>query len=453
MIKALLFLFVLTLTTVWSQDYQHPVSWENVGLLEVPNAALKKVDFVAAKSSFSADLSNDAVLAQIFKEYPNGVEVFFPTGDYTFKKQIRMRSNTVLKGANAVLNFELDAEMDCIAAFGKASKDTLFYGAPLSKGQLEIDLAHLDKVDDRSFASGQYYLIVDNDEDLATSSWARRRTGQIVMAKVVSKNEVILYEPLRRDFGEQVRFVPLQMAKGIGIENLEINNLNKTQQQTSNILFRYVRDSWMKEVYSLNCNYAHFTGEFITNCEISNCEFSGAHDYGSGGKGYGVALQFASGDNLILQNEFESLRHSMIVQAGANGNAFIRNDSEDAYWTDVRLPKNAAGDIVLHGNYPYANLFEQNKCNTIVIDRSHGVNGPDNLFFENTMEAYGIYCPKKASDGSQAFINNYIKDYYKWPKNRYHVKGDHFEQHNEIRGKVKPKGSVRFTQRKTFLFR
>jgi hypothetical protein len=95
---------------------------------------------------------------------------------------------------------------------------------------------------------------------------------------------------------------------------------------------------------------------------------------GGGGKGYGIMVQNTSGDCLIENNIFRHLRHSMILQAGSNGNVFGYNYSIDPYWTEVSLPSNAAGDIVLHGNYVYANLFEGNLGQQIVIDDSHGIN-------------------------------------------------------------------------------
>lgn len=436
----------------FAQEYQHPTSWDNVGVLETYEADFPVLNFAEVKASFTGDVNDDIVIQHILRENSGGCQIFFPRGEYVFKKPIKLHSGCVLKGEYASFTFDLDHQHDCIIARGSASKDTLYYGAPLAKGQQEINASFFERVDNQWLIPGQYYLIVDEDEELAESWWARRKTGQIVMPKKVNNDLVVLLEPLRRDFGKNIRFVPLNMVYWVGVEGIEIYNKNKTEQQTSNILFQYCRDSWVKEVRSQYCNYAHFTGEFITNCEIENNEFSDAHDYGSGGKGYGVALQFASGNCLVINNEFVSLRHSMLVQAGANGNAFVRNDSEEAYWTDTRLPKNAAGDIVLHGNYPYANLFERNDCNTIVIDKSHGYNGPDNLFFENTIESYGIYCPRKSSLGPQAFINNYIKDVYRWPRCRYVVKGEHYQQFNTIRKKIKSKGSKRYDSKKSFLF-
>jgi hypothetical protein len=46
--------------------------------------------------------------------------------------------------------------------------------------------------------------------------------------------------------------------------------------------------------------------------------------------------------------------------------------------------------MVLHGNYPFANLFEGNINQNTVIDNSHGKNGPYNTFFRNRSELWGV---------------------------------------------------------------
>lgn len=98
----------------------------------------------------------------------------------------------------------------------------------------------------------------------------------------------------------------------------------------------------------------------------------------------------------------------MLFQAGSNGNVVSYNYSIDPYWTAVSLPSNSAGDIVLHGNYPYMNLIEGNSCQHIVIDDSHGKNGPFNTFLRNRANLYGIFMNTNPSTDSINFIANEI---------------------------------------------
>jgi len=147
-----------------------------------------------------------------------------------------------------------------------------------------------------------------------------------------------------------------------------------------------------------------------------------------------------SNEILIENNIFKRLRHSMILQAGTNGNVFSFNYSYDPFWTSI--PSNSAGDIVLHGNYIFANLFEQNIVQNMVIDNSHGPNGPNNTFFRNRGELYGIFFSATNSPG-QNFIGNEITN-TGFPFNivNYNIIGaNHFLYGNNNKGSIDPPGT------------
>jgi hypothetical protein len=95
------------------------------------------------------------------------------------------------------------------------------------------------------------------------------------------------------------------------------------------------------------------------------------------------------------------------LQAAANGNVIAYNYSYNPYWKEGWFPANAAGDIVLHGNYPYSNLFEGNIVQNLVIDNSHGINGAGNIFFRNRIENYGVVMNGNSGD-NMYFIANEI---------------------------------------------
>jgi len=146
-------------------------------------------------------------------------------------------------------------------------------------------------------------------------------------------------------------------------------------------------------------------------------------------------LHYNAGECLIENNVFKRLRHSMILQAGANGNVLAYNYSTDPYWTDVGLPPDAAGDLVLHGNFPYSNLFEGNIVQNIVIDDSHGTQGPYNTFFRNRAERYGIVMSFLEPTDKQNFIGNEVDG----TLGLFIMAGEgHFSYGNNIKGQVMP---------------
>jgi hypothetical protein len=98
----------------------------------------------------------------------------------------------------------------------------------------------------------------------------------------------------------------------------------------------------------------------------------------------------------------------MLLQAGPNGNVFAYNYSTNPFWTEFFVPSNSAADIVLHGNYPFANLFEGNIASQIIVDNSHGANGPLNTFFRNRINLYGL----NLNNGNQQnFLGNEMTNY------------------------------------------
>ncbi len=195
------------------------------------------------------------------------------------------------------------------------------------------------------------------------------------------------------------------MVTGVGIECLKIKRMDVdlTANQTSNIFFNYAAFCWVKGIESDSANFAHISILNSSNIEVTGSYFHGAFSYGGGGVGYGVVCHLTTGDCLIENNIFKHLRHAMLLQAGTNGNIYAYNYSLQQQRTE--LPSDAAGDIVLHGNYPYANLFEGNIAQNIGGDASHGINGPANVFFRNRALHYGIAFSAGSGDSSVVIYN------------------------------------------------
>ena len=130
----------------------------------------------------------------------------------------------------------------------------------------------------------------------------------------------------------------------------------------------------------------------------------------------------------------------MVLQAGANGNVFAYNYSTEPHWEETVLPANSAGDITLHGNYVYMNLFEGNVVQNIVIDNSHGINGPYNTFYRNRAELWGIFMNSSAGN-YQNFIGNQVTNTGLIPYGYYLLTGTQYEYGNMVKGTVKPSES------------
>lgn len=390
---------------------------------------------------------NDNAINQAIDESKNkAVIIYFPAGIYKFTSPIYLNNNTILSGASAevtVLDFDLNKKNSLINVIGSQTKDTLII-EEIKKSSNIVVVNNSDKL-----AEGDYFQIIPDDNSLITSSWALHTSGQICKVNHINQDTLFLESPVRRDYGQNENPVLIKIIpkENIGIEKLKIIRRDSTPSQTDNIHIDLAVNSFVDCIESENCNFAHIGIRRSSNIEIKGSYFHDAFSYGGGGRAYGVAIQSASGECLVENNIIKHLRHSMLVQSGSNGNVFCYNYSLETYWTDVMLPSNSAGDIVLHGNYPYCNLYEGNIVQNIVIDNSHGKNGPYNTFFRNRAELYGIFMNSNPASDRQNFIGNEITN-EEMLKGMYLLEGEnHFEYGNNVRGAIKPEGTNNLTDK------
>lgn len=433
-----LFFFFLAHFQVFTQNLppERAVDWKLAGkktFFPFPNETFNVSDFGLIGDGKTP---NDLALKELLKwnnEQP--IIVFFPKGKYLFREPITIPSNCLLKGESpdkTELLFYTHNTPSLIQALGKWDNLQTEITENAYQGAQEIWVK-----DSKGFENGQFIQLFFNDKEYVTSEWARYSVGQIVKIKKVQKNRILLESPLRLSYSVKHRpqIQKLQMLQNVGIESLKISRFGGSSKcRAGNISFQYVANGWIKNVESERCAYSHVDLSYCSNVTIMDSYFHEADEYGNGGKGYGVAVQFTSGECLIENNIFQHLRHSMLVQAGANGNVFAYNYSREPFWTEVKLPANAAGDIVLHGNYPYANLFEGNVVQSIVIDKSHGKNGGNNTFLRNRAELYGIFMTDKSAP--QNFIANEIPNKKLFYGNFFLMGKDNLSWGNIIKGRT-----------------
>jgi len=156
-----------------------------------------------------------------------------------------------------------------------------------------------------------------------------------------------------------------------------------------NIYFDYAVNSRVSGVESDSSSGSHVYISRSAQIKVEGSYFHNAFAYdGVSTHGYGVTLAHHSSGSLIVNNIFVYLRHAMMVKTGANGNVFAYNYSRDPFRSEAI--SDFSGDISLHGHYPFANLFEGNIIQNIIIDHYWGPSGPRNTFFRNRAELWGI---------------------------------------------------------------
>ncbi len=387
---SLLFFYVDASTQI--VDPSRSVDWTLAGLRDTSTLGFVEIDIEAEGLVGDGATPNDLALSNLLSSIIDPEVILnFPAGNFLFNKPIHLPGHVILRGQGAeqtTFTMDLNGAGHAFNVQGKRiNSDTT---SMIISGVRDSN--HVIVVDPTVFKPGDWVQIIQFDTDLITSSWAEGSVGQIVKIREIIDTMIEFDSPLRMDFSLDRspflhRILPVEQ---VGIECLKIHRMDDTApEQSSNINFVYAVNCWVSGIESVNCTFAHIETNQSSNLSISNSYFHHGFNYGGGGRAYGVMLQFTSNECLVENNVFEHLRHSKILQAGAHGNVFAYNYSLDPFWDSA--PNNSAGDAVLHGNYVYANLFEQNICQNIVIDNSHGPNGPYNTFIRNRAEGFGVF--------------------------------------------------------------
>ncbi len=376
-----MFFFFVTPFVISSQTTPDLPFWNDAGYSSVnlPTKTIAIENLLSA-SDLTADFLN--LVIQDYAQLDSHLVIQLPQGSYTLESPIVLTSNVSLVGYDTELLFDLGgAPLDGIQIHGEILPASYEVFTPVEKGSQVLVIPN------HSLVEGELIYLSDNDNDLVYSSWAVGKTGQLATVSAIIQDSVFLNEFIRRDYDPNSAIIQqVNPIRNVSINTLKLKRVDSTIAQTNNISLQYAQNCLVSCLESRLCNFAHVRMEFCKNVTVRDSYFTEGHDYGGGGKAYGVVFQFASSDCVAENNIFEHLRHSILLQAGPNGNVISYNHSTDPFWTDVMLPANTAGEYVLHGNYPYANLFEGNYGRNMVADSSHGYNGPDNTFFRNQID-------------------------------------------------------------------
>ncbi|MBI1289070.1 MAG: hypothetical protein GC178_16005 [Flavobacteriales bacterium] len=426
-------------------------TWENAGnttTIQAPSNQVSVLDFGADNTGSNS--CNSAFSAALASLSGAAGTVYFPQGDYLFTSGISLPDSVFLKGESSgtTLKFDLGGTGNAIVINGSISSTQLSLSSDGVKGSYEIELS-----DASSLNVGDIIRLYQFDEDYMFSSWAYGALGQVVEIEAINGNTLALADPLNHHYplSRTPYIKQLTPRRAVGIECLKIERIDASSGQTSNIYVNNAFNCVIRNVESENCNFAHLETNGSAHIQVEGCYFHHAFAYGGGGQGYGVNFQFASSFCKAQNNVFNHLRHSMLLQAGANGNVFGYNYSHDPFWEESTLPSNSAGDAVLHGNYTYLNLFEGNTIQNIVVDASHESNGPFNTFFRNRAELYGFFSDGNTPTDSMNVVGNEITN-SGFPFGLFLVNGNgHYQFGNNVNETVTPSNTSNMTFNSLYL--
>ncbi len=430
---------------------ERSTAWNLAGLtmdIQAPQNQVSVMDFGA--DSTGVNICNSAYTAAIASLNGSAGTIFFPEGEYFFNAAIAVPDSVFLKGesTNTQLNFDPGGIGSLIQLTGSTISTQVELATNGIKGTYQIELA-----DASALIIGDIIRTGMFDGDLMFSPWAYGKLGQIIEVVGIDGNTLTLADPLNHHYPlSRSPFVKkLNAIRAAGVECMTINRSDNSDTLKSNIYINAGFNCVVRNVESYRCDFGHVDITNSAHIQVERSYFHHGIGYGGGGRAYGIILQNASSFCLAQNNVFKHLRHSMLLQSGANGNVLGYNYSTDPFWDDTMLPENTAGDAVLHGNYPYMNLFEGNTVQHIVIDASHGSNGPFNTFFRNRAELYGFFSDNGTTTDSMNVIGTELTG-ATFPYGLYNLNGvGHLAHGNNLNGTINPEGTEQISSNTLYL--
>lgn len=432
-------------------DPERVTAWENAGSTDPIVPSEDEVDITDHGADPTGAVSANTAYSNAIAELEGAAgTIFFPEGTYLFTSGIHVPDSVFLIGESSAteLRFDLSGSGNMIHMTGTLAGTQYPLAETAVKGTAEVELE-----DGSTFLPGDVIRLYEFDEDLMFSSWAYGTLGQVVEITEVNGNTLTLADPLNHDYtlSREAYIRKMNPRRAAGLSCLKLIREDATTGQTSNIYMNNAYNCVIRNVESVDCNFGHVEVNSSAHITVEGSFFHHAHAYGGGGQGYGVVFQLASSFCLAQDNIFEHLRHSMLLQSGANGNVYGYNYSYDPFWVSGFLPSNSAGDAVLHGNYVFLNLFEGNTIQNIVVDASHGSNGPFNTFFRNRAELYGFFSDSGTPTDSMNVVGNEITN-SGFPLGMFSVNGNgHYSYGNNVNGTATPNGTSAMTENTLYL--
>lgn len=391
----LFFFAVVSKSEAQILDPNNRIDWAIAGLNEA--VFPQKIEDTKALYNLSADgINNDGIKIQAALDNADpGTLLYFEAGDYLIENVLEIPANIIIRGETAGTTrflFNLnDVGDNCIEINQYEYGDFADAISGYTKGSTTLVVS-----DASQFCIGSYGEIQqENDPDLMYTDsrwdvdWAENSVGQLFKIIDIQNDQLIIWPPLNITFQSTLNPVvqPNNLKENVGLENLYIERLDVGTGR--NIRIKNTANCWLWNIKSNMTVRSHVWVYNSLNLQIQESYFSGSHDHGGGGRGYGVVLGDHVTNCLVENNVFKTLRHAMMVKEGANGNVFAYNFSEDPIWTgttSTQLPP----DISLHGHYPFMNLFEGNITHRLGNSDYWGPSGPGNTFLRNRVQTNDI---------------------------------------------------------------
>lgn len=369
----------------------------------------------------------------------------FGAGDYLFNSNISLSDSIILRGAGAnsttfTFNFN-NVAGNCITMSGVTQGSWISVTAGINKNSKGIK-----PVTTAGFTVGDFIELrqLNGAWNTNPAAWAEYSVGQILRIDSIKSGKLFFHEKLRiaYDTALSVQVARLKPIKNAAVECLKIRRTDGAATSVNfGIFMNKAFNCWVNGVAIEKMIGAHICISTSTRCEVTGSYFYDAYAFdGVSTHGYGVLLNSHACENKVENNIFRKLRHAVTCKEGANGNVIAYNYTLEP--TRSEFPSDAGADLLLHGHYAFANLFEGNICNTMQMDQTWGPNGPWNTFYRNRMDGYGLIVTSgTVPTDNENFVGNDITATTLFKGNYSLTGSNHFQYGNRVKGTITPSGT------------
>lgn len=359
---------------------------------------------MGAKADGTTDDST-AVQEAINAVTPPGA-VLLPAGTYLFQSDLVLKEGVVLRGegmdkTHLIFDFPATSFNGAISVRGTPSGAIIAIEAGAQAGSTVLTVADASGLT----AGDTIRIFSENDAETMYTKpewevqWAANAVGQFVEITAVNGKSVTLDVPLRLTHPQSrnPRLLKFSMVRDFGVEQLHIKRLDQSDDYLISVSGGI--NGWIRDCHLEYCTRGHIYIGLSRHITVSGNTMHHYNDNVIDALGFGVQIMGATSDCLIENNIFHSLRNSMTIGLGSNGNVFAYNYSRDRLsWPD----------IAISGHFPHMNLFEGNVVEHAAVANYWGPVGPLTTLYRNRItEGYIVI-----NDHSQMInvIGNTIAD-------------------------------------------
>jgi len=214
-----------------------------------------------------------------------------------------------------------------------------------------------------------------------------RFTPRMALVRVegIRGNTAAINQPLRIEFPvvDQSYAYKMALIERCGVEDLHFTQVQRKPKICTVLFIRGV-NCWARRVTVEWTGRMPVYGSHVKWMEVRDCEFNESHDVGGSGTGY-VGWQY--GFDCLMENvTTRNMRHAPNLDWACSGNVFRNSTfySSDAQthsgWCHENLFENC---VIVDpiGHRPEGGPYGHGFWATPPSDRSHGPNGPRNVFY------------------------------------------------------------------------